>query len=114
MGRAGWGRGVPHTSSPGEVSNETGDADPSLLGGNGDKGSCKILLPLMIAEQGLNAHLHLVQLLGFSQAFNRTLVLPNIGKIGVGACRRWRFGVYYDERVLLSKLDDENSGCVSQ
>ena len=81
---------------------------------NADKTFCKILLSLKIVEQGLNVHVHLVQLLKLAQALNRTLVLSNIGKNRVGACRRWRSGVYYNERVLLSKLDDANSGYVSQ
>jgi len=77
--------------------------------------SCKFLLPLKIAEQGLNAHVHLVQLLKLARALNRTLVLPNVGKNGVGACRRWHFGVYYDERALLGmKPDCGDSSCVIQ
>ena len=68
--------------------------------------SCKFLLPLRVAEQGLNAHVHLVQLLELARALNRTLVLPNVGKNRVGACRRWRFGVYYDEQALSSKSSD--------
>ena len=39
--------------------------------------SCKFFLPLKIAEQGLNVHVHLVQLLKLAQALNSTLVLPN-------------------------------------
>jgi len=75
---------------------------------------CKFLLPLKIAEQGLNAHVHLAQLLRLARALNRTLVLPNVGKNRVGACRRWRFGTYYDERALLSKPDGDDSSYVIQ
>ena len=75
---------------------------------------CKFLLPLRIVEQGLNAHAHLVQLLEFARALNRTLVLPNVGKNGVGACRRWRFGVYYDEQVLSSKFGGGSGGVIQQ
>jgi hypothetical protein len=84
--------------------------------GNADNGpsSCKFLLPLKIAEQSLNAHVHLVQLLKLARALNRTLILPNVGKNGVGACRRWRFSVYYDERALLSGPDGDNSSSVIQ
>ena len=74
--------------------------------------SRKFLLPLKISEQGMDAHVHLMQLLEFAQALNRTLVLPNVGKNKVGACSRWRFGVYYDEQALLSKSDGEDSGCI--
>ena len=42
---------------------------------------CKFFLPLKIAELGLNAHVHLAQLLKLARALNRTLVLPN----GVGS-----------------------------
>lgn len=83
-----------------------GNADSAALP------SCKFLLPLKITEQGLNAHVHLVQLLRLARALNRTLVLPNVGKNGVGACRRWHFGVYYDGRALLSKSDCDDSNCV--
>ena len=76
--------------------------------------SYRFLFPLKIAEQGLNAHVHLAQLLELARALNRTLVLPNVGKNTVGACRRWRFGVYYDEQALLSKSDCEDSNCVIQ
>lgn len=76
--------------------------------------SCKFLLPLKIPEQGANAHTHLVRLLGLARALNRTLVLPNVGKNKVGACRRWRFGVYYDERALLSELGGDSSSVVRQ
>ena len=74
--------------------------------------SCKFLLPLEISEQGLNAHVHLVQLLELARALNRTLVLPNVGKNRVGACRRWRFGVYYDEQALPS--GNGSSGVIQQ
>jgi len=76
--------------------------------------SCKFLLPLKIAEQGLNAHVHLVQLLKLARALNRTLVLPNVGKNVVGACRRWHFGVYYDDRALVSEPDCDDASCVIQ
>jgi len=76
--------------------------------------SCKFLLPLRIAEQGLNAHAHLVQLLDLARALNRTLVLPNVGKNRVGACRRWRFGVYYDEQAFSSKFGGNSGGVLQQ
>ena len=83
--------------------------------GNADRvlPSCKFLLPLKIAGQGLNPRAHLSQLLELARALNRTLVLPNVGKNRVGACRRWRFGVYYDEQGLSNKFDDDSS-CVTQ
>jgi len=86
------------------------------LEGNADRipPPCKFLLPLKIAEQGLNAHAHLVQLLELARALNRTLVLPNVGKNRVGACRRWRFGVYYDEQALSSKFGGNSSGIIPQ
>ena len=58
----------------------------------------------------MNAHAHLVQLLKLARALNGVLVLPN----EVGACGRWRFGGYYDERALLGKLDGDNSSWVIQ
>ena len=76
--------------------------------------SRKFLLPLKISEQGVDAHVHLAQLLELARTLNRTLVLPNVGKNKVGACSRWRFGVYYDEQALLSKLDGEDSSRVIQ
>ena len=72
--------------------------------------SCKFLLPLRVPEQGLNAHSHVVQLLELARALNRTLVLPNVGKDRVGACRRWRFSVYYDEQALSSDSGGDSSG----
>lgn len=76
--------------------------------------SRKFLLPLKISEQGMDAHVHLARLLKLARALNRTLVLPNVGKNKVGACSRWRFGVYYDEQALLSKSDGEDSSRVIQ
>ena len=76
--------------------------------------SCKFLLPLRIAEQGMNAYAHLVQLLELARALNRTLVLPNVGKNKVGACRRWRFGVYYDEQAFSSEFGGNSSGALRQ
>ena len=76
--------------------------------------SCKFLLPLRVAGRGTNAHSHLTQLLGLARALNRTLVLPNVGKNGVGACRRWRFGVYYDEQAFSSEVEGDSSGVVPQ
>ncbi|KAF9643767.1 hypothetical protein BDM02DRAFT_3122973 [Thelephora ganbajun] len=76
--------------------------------------SCKFLLPLMIAERGTNANVHLVQLLELARALNRTLVLPNVGKNRVGACRRWRFSVYYDEQVLSSKFEGNSNVFIQQ
>ena len=76
--------------------------------------SRKFLLPLKISQEGMDAHVHVAQLLELARALNRTLVLPNVGKNKVGACNRWRFGVYYDEQALLSKLDGGSSSCVIQ
>ena len=84
--------------------------------GNADRVSspCKFLLPLNIAEQGPNAHAHMMQLLELARVLNRTLVLPNVGKNRVGACGRWRFGVYYDEQALSSGFDDGSGSVVQQ
>jgi len=84
--------------------------------GNGNRvlPPCKFLLPLRITGRGLNARAHLVQLLELARALNRTLVLPNVGKNRVGACRRWRFGVYYDEQGLSSKFDDGSGYVIRQ
>ena len=76
--------------------------------------SFKFLLPLEIAGQGLNARAHLVQLLELARGLNRTLVLPNVGKNRVGACRRWRFDVYYDEQALSSGLDGDFNDVIQQ
>jgi hypothetical protein len=76
--------------------------------------SCKFLLPLKIAGQGTNAHVHLVQLLELARALNRTLVLPNVGKDRLGTCRRWRFGVYYDEQALSDELKGDPNAIVQQ
>ena len=82
--------------------------------GNADNAptACKFLLPLKIAEQGLDAHVHLVQLSKLARTLSGMLVLPSVGNNEVGACCRWRFGVYYDERALLRNLDGGNSDCV--
>lgn len=76
--------------------------------------SRKFLLPVKIEERGANAHVQLVQLLVLARALNRTLVLPNVGKNGVGACRRWRFGVYYDERALSNEYNGDPNAFVRQ
>ena len=83
---------------------------------NGDHGPqpCKFLLPLKIVEQGTNAHLHLAQLLELARALNRTLVLPNVGKNKMGACLRWRFGVYYDEQALSNNSGGDPNPVIQQ
>ena len=66
-------------------------------------------------EDRRTRHIHVVQLANPSaRVLNRTLVLPNVGKSGVGFCHRCRFRVYYDERALSSKLDGDNSSCFIQ
>ena len=86
-----------------------------LLGGNADHipSLQKILIPLKTAELATSAHDHLTQLFALARALNRTLVLPNVGKNRVGACGRWRFGVYYDEEVL-SRFDGSSNAFVRQ
>lgn len=76
--------------------------------------SRKFLLPVGIKERGANAHVRLVQLLELARALNRTLVLPNVGKNKVGACRRWRFGVYYDEQALSDELNGDPNAFIRQ
>ena len=67
------------------------------------------------AEDRRTRHIHVLQLANPSaRVLGRTLVLPNVGKNGVGFCHRCRFSVYYDGRVLSSKLDSENSSCFIQ
>ena len=84
--------------------------------GNADhvSSSCKFLLPLKIAERDRDPRIHLAQLLELARALNRTLVLPNVGKNSVGACQRWRFGVYYDEQVVLNKFGGGDSNGIIQ
>lgn len=74
----------------------------------------KFLLPVKICEQGANARVHLGQLLELARALNRTLVLPNVGKNRVGACRRWRFGVYYDEQALSNASNGDPNTFIRQ
>ena len=108
---------IPEVQPQASSNPETGTQNRLCSEGNEASAppSCKFLLPLKIAEQGLNAHVHLVQLLKLARALNRTLVLPNVGKNVVGACRRWNFCVYYDERALLNmKPDCDDSSCVIQ
>ena len=107
---------MPDVQSQAPSNLEMGTQNRFCSGENADNSptSCKFLLPLTIAERGLNAHVHLMQLLKPTQAFNRTLTLPDVGNNRVGACRRWRFGIYYDERALLSKLDGGNYDCASR
>ena len=76
--------------------------------------SRRFLLPVKIEERGANAHGRLVQLLELARALNRTLVLPNVGKNRVGACRRWRFGVYYDEEELSNKFNGDPNAFIRQ
>ena len=76
--------------------------------------SCKFLLPLRVTEQDLDAQAHLAQLLELARALNRTLVLPNVGKNRMGACHRWRFGVYYDEQALSNEFVGSSRGVVQQ
>ena len=81
----------------------------SRLEGNADQvpPSRKFLLPVKIEGQAVNAQVHLMQLLELARALNRTLVLPNVGNNRVGACGRWRFGVYYDEQALRNKANGD-------
>ncbi|KAI0790035.1 hypothetical protein C8Q75DRAFT_763711 [Abortiporus biennis] len=64
---------------------------------------CQLLLPLWIGEQESRSRLHLLQVLQFASALNRTLVLPNVGKSRIGACGRWEFEVYYDIGSFVGK-----------
>jgi len=75
---------------------------------NDTSSSCKFLLPLTIAERGLDSRFHLAQLSELARTLNRTLVLPNVGKNGMGTCRRWRFSVYYDEEAMLNGGDSSD------
>ena len=107
---------IPDVPSQAPLNPEMKTKNQFCSQGNADRVSspCKFLLPLNIAEQGPNAHAHMMQLLELARVLNRTLVLPNVGKNRVGACGRWRFGVYYDEQALSSGFDDGSGSVVQQ
>ena len=106
---------IPEAQPQAPLNLEMETQNQFCAGRNGDRGTpCRFLLPLRIGEQGSNAHVYLVQLLELARALNRTLVLPNVGKNRAGACRRWGFGIYYDEHALSSTFGGNHGGVIQQ
>lgn len=105
---------LPEVQPQAPLNLEIESQNRACLEGNADRvpSSCKFLLPLKIGELGVNAHGHLIQLLELARALNRTLVLPNVGKNRVGVCRRWNFGVYYDEQSFSRRFNNGDSNAV--
>ncbi|KAF9778895.1 hypothetical protein BJ322DRAFT_1172835 [Thelephora terrestris] len=107
---------LPEVQPQASLNLEMESQDRVCLEGNADHilSSCKFLLPLKIGDLAVNAHAHLIQLFELARALNRTLVLPTVGKNKVGVCRRWGFGVYYDEQAFSSKSSRGSNAVIRQ
>ncbi|KAI8880708.1 hypothetical protein K501DRAFT_324861 [Backusella circina FSU 941] len=62
--------------------------------------TCRFIVPIAIAEQESKAQLHFRQIAYLAGKVNRTIVLPNVSRSHLGACRKYPFDYYYDTTWL--------------
>ncbi|KAI8374644.1 uncharacterized protein BYT42DRAFT_577116 [Radiomyces spectabilis] len=59
-------------------------------------GTCRFIVPIVITEQESKAQFHFRQLAFLSGMVGRTIVLPNVFRSHLGACRHLPFSFYYE------------------